>query len=316
MHKKSRKNSHILLHHPIPQAGTAQSQQGTSQLERGPLAREGKAGWATSFSSISGHLSGQRSCFSFLQPRQAKLRHREMAMNKRAEQGFWEHSPVGVSGLTGTYSADEPRSFHHWRRNQWWAQLSQTPCIFPQPLPHRYPHPFTDASHLNPSPPTGAQELRQQPFQASVASQVQDASLNPTPDPSAVYGLRTSPCSCVLAHHRPDAHHQPPVHCARPEKIVQQQENKPTARVPVAASGPRPAPVFCPWPALPRSPVATPSSCTSACSQTDAHHYHWNPLHLVGGQILKPQESTSTASAPTAATEPAVSPGPCRLHGS
>lgn len=61
------KNTSFCLHHLIPQVGTAQCQEGSSQLTRVPLTRKRRAGWVTSFpcllegpTSVSSHPETKR----------------------------------------------------------------------------------------------------------------------------------------------------------------------------------------------------------------------------------------------------------------
>ena len=55
LHKKRRKTASFCLHHPIPQEGTVQHQEGTSQLERVSITWQQRVAWAISFFSYSWH---------------------------------------------------------------------------------------------------------------------------------------------------------------------------------------------------------------------------------------------------------------------
>ena len=55
LHKKRRKTASFCLHHPIPQEGTVQHQEGTSQLERVSITWQRRVAWAISFFSYSWH---------------------------------------------------------------------------------------------------------------------------------------------------------------------------------------------------------------------------------------------------------------------
>ena len=83
---KEKQNSFISVCTSHPQDGTAQTQEGTPQIERDPLARKGSLGGATSFPSLWGHLKKDPFQFHPLH-RPAKLRCIGKAKNMKKNKG-------------------------------------------------------------------------------------------------------------------------------------------------------------------------------------------------------------------------------------
>lgn len=128
---KEKKNSFIFVCTSHPHNGTAQTQAGTPQIERDPLARKGSLGWATSFPSLWGHLKKDPFQFHPLH-RPAKLRCIGKAKNTKKNKGrqCQLHSRSNLVPCSA-----EDKDAWHWG-NQWPAQLSWTFCRFPWVLPH------------------------------------------------------------------------------------------------------------------------------------------------------------------------------------
>ena len=101
------------LHHLIPQPGIVQHQGETSQLERVPLNRIRRAGWAISLSSLSGAV--WRSPFWFYLTWSAKWGYIELPRKKEEKQSLlladmqWEQL-----WFMETCSADRLSRFCHW----------------------------------------------------------------------------------------------------------------------------------------------------------------------------------------------------------
>lgn len=134
------------LHHSIPHAGIVQHQEATSQLERIPLTKKGKA---NSFFILLRPCV--MVCFNFTPPITTKLRFTEPTKSRRKSRGYYQHKHSAMT------------AFH---RDQLWRQtqqilpltesiastatrdslnilLSSTPGMFL----------FAYTSHLSPSPP-------------------------------------------------------------------------------------------------------------------------------------------------------------------
>lgn len=80
--QKRRKTTSFSLQHPITQARTVGSQEGTSWVERVCLARKGKARWASIFSSLLGHC--MKISLWFHPTRPTKLRCVELGKRKKS----------------------------------------------------------------------------------------------------------------------------------------------------------------------------------------------------------------------------------------
>lgn len=151
MEQKSENNStesvgriiSFCLCHPIPQASTAQHQEGILWPERVPLIRAG----CTSFPSPSGHCTKELFWFCPTQ-KPAKLRKLETARNK--ENGQYHLGSVHYSvtstplcGGSAAFSTEETNSQHSYHQALPIAFSPESPTVA-----------FADSSCLSPSPHT------------------------------------------------------------------------------------------------------------------------------------------------------------------
>ena len=98
---------------PPPQVSSVQCQEGTSQLERGPLTRKGREDWATGFSSVWGQCTNVLLWFHSAQTHKAEMykdgEEQEEKQGLLTAATWWESLQFIM-----TYSGDKLSRFHHW----------------------------------------------------------------------------------------------------------------------------------------------------------------------------------------------------------